>query len=45
MEKSGVKVVDLGAAHRQKAHDIYWTAITAQSPVHAPALRKLLQKQ
>jgi len=45
MEKSAVKVVDLGAAHRQKAHDIYWAAITAQSPVPAPALRKLLQKQ
>ena len=45
LERSGVKLVDLGPAHRQRAHDIYWAALTAQSPVHVPALRKLLTKQ
>jgi len=45
LEKSGVKIVDLGPAHRQKAHDIYWAALTQLSPQHVPALRKLLTKQ
>ncbi|MGH7005172.1 MAG: TRAP transporter substrate-binding protein DctP [Alphaproteobacteria bacterium] len=43
-ERAGVKVVDMGPAFRQKAHDIYWAALTQQSPQHVPALRKLLTK-
>jgi hypothetical protein len=34
----------MGPAFRQKAHDLYWAAMTQLSPQHMPALRKLLTK-
>lgn len=40
----GIKLIDFGPDFQRKANDVYWDALTKVSPVHVPALRKMLVK-
>ena len=43
-DDAGVKVINLGAKFRQRAHDLYWAALEKASPDNVRKLKKLLLK-
>jgi TRAP-type C4-dicarboxylate transport system substrate-binding protein len=43
-KKAGVEVVDMGAAWRKKAHDVYWEALSKRAPEGVAKLRPLLSR-